>query len=365
VGHTSQSSPSGYRLRRQKPEGYSHNPYCESQVVRNYDGTSERFLVRVASLPHFGEPDVFELTDEPMPSVGPHDVLIKVAAAGVNRADVLQRRGLYPSPPDAPAWPGLEVAGVVEKVGDEVVQFAPGQRVCALVAGGGYAEYVGCDEALVLRTPDAITDVEAAALPEAVCTVWSNLRVGGVPGARAILIHGGSGGIGTTGIQIAKALGLHVTVTAGGAERTAKCRDLGADVAIDYRSSDFAQIVADNGGVDLVLDCIGGEYLKRNLASLKDGGTLVIIGLQSGAVAELNLAHLLSRRLTVAGTTLRSRPLAQRAEIVADVRASVWPLVPSQVKPIVHEVFALEQVADAHRLMEQRGAFGKVVLSVS
>ena len=333
-------------------------------MVRNYDGTSERFLVKVASLPHFGEPDVFELATEPMPSVGPHDVLIKVAAAGVNRADVLQRRGLYPSPPDAPAWPGLEVAGVITRVGDEVAQFSPGYRVCALVPGGGYAEYVSCDEALVLRTPESLSDIEAAALPEAVCTVWSNLRVGGVPGARSILIHGGSGGIGTIGIQIAKAMGLHVTVTAGGPERAARCKELGADVAIDYRGTDFAQTVADNGGVDIVLDCIGGEYLKRNLASLKDGGTLVIIGLQSGAVAELNLATLLSRRLTVAGTALRSRPLAQRAEIVADVRASVWPLVPSRVKPVIHEVFPLAEVADAHRLMEQRGAFGKVVLKV-
>jgi len=321
--------------------------------------------MKVASLPQFGDPDVLTIANAPTPSVGPSDVLIKVAAAGINRADILQRRGLYPPPPDAPPWPGMEVAGVVKWVGKSVTRFAVGQRVCALIPGGGYAQYVSCDESLVLPTPDGLTDIEAAALPEAVCTVWSNLRVGGVPGATSVLIHGGSGGIGTIAIQIAKAIGMRVFVTAGGPERVARCVDLGADVGIDYRATDFAASVNKLGGVDMVLDCVGGEYLKRNLAVLKDDGTLVIIGLQSGATAELNLATLLSRRLTVAGTTLRSRPLAQRAAIVADVRSSVWPFVPSHVRPVIHEVFPLEQVARAHELMENRGAFGKVVLSVS
>jgi len=321
--------------------------------------------MKVASLPQFGDPDVLTIANAPTPSVGPSDVLIKVAAAGINRADILQRRGLYPPPPDAPPWPGMEVAGVVKRVGKSVTRFAVGQRVCALIPGGGYAQYVSCDESLVLPTPDGLTDIEAAALPEAVCTVWSNLRVGGVPGATSVLIHGGSGGIGTIAIQIAKAIGMRVFVTAGGPERVARCVDLGADVGIDYRATDFAASVNKLGGVDMVLDCVGGEYLKRNLAVLKDDGTLVIIGLQSGATAELNLATLLSRRLTVAGTTLRSRPLAQRAAIVADVRSSVWPFVPSHVRPVIHEVFPLEQVARAHELMENRGAFGKVVLSVS
>jgi NADPH2:quinone reductase len=323
------------------------------------------FLVKVASLPLFGSPEVFEVAEAPLPSVGRHDVLIRVAAAGINRADVLQRRGLYPSPPDAPPWPGLEVAGVIEDVGEGVAEWRIGDRVCALIPGGGYAEYVACHESLVLQTPDGLTDEEAAALPEAACTVWSNLRAGGVPGAQSILIHGGSGGIGTTAIQIAKAIGLTVLVTAGGAERAARCVALGADIGIDYRSTDFTAAVAKFGGVDIVLDCIGGEYLKRNLASLKIDGTLVIIGLQSGALAELNLATLLSRRLTIAGTTLRSRPLDQRAAIVADVRASVWPLVPSRVRPVIHEVFDLTDVAAAHRLMEERDAFGKVVLRVA
>ena len=322
------------------------------------------FLVKVASLPLFGSPEVFEVAEVPMPNMGTHDVLIRVGAAGINRADALQRRGLYPSPPDAPPWPGLEVAGVVELVGTDVAEWRVDDRVCALIPGGGYAEYVACHESLVLPTPAGLSDEEAAALPEAACTVWSNLRVGGVPGARSILIHGGSGGIGTTAIQIAKAVGLEVLVTAGGPERAARCLELGADVAIDYRSTDFAASVGNFGGVDIVLDCIGGEYLKRNLSALKDDGTLVIIGLQSGAVAELNLAVLLSRRLTIAGTTLRSRPLEQRAAIVADVRSSVWPLVPSKLRPVIHEVFALEDVVAAHRLMEEREAFGKVVLKI-
>jgi NADPH2:quinone reductase len=330
-----------------------------------YDGTSEGFLVKVAILPLFGDSDVLEIASAPMPSVGPDDVLIKVAAAGVNRADILQRRGLYPSPPDAPSWPGLEVAGEVELVGEAVTDFRSGDRVCALVPGGGYAEYVSCHASLVLRTPAGLSDVEAAALPEAVCTVWSNFRVGGVPGVRSVLVHGGSGGIGTTAIQIAKATGLHIIVTAGGAERVARCRELGADVAIDYRSDDFAATVADEGGVDMVLDCIGGDYLKRNLSVLKTDGTLVIIGLQSGARSEINLATVLSKRLTIAGTALRSRPLDQRSAIVADVRSSIWPLVPSQIRPVIHEVFPLAEVMRAHEVMERRAAFGKVVLSVA
>jgi NADPH2:quinone reductase len=321
--------------------------------------------VKVASLHHFGDPDALTIVEAPMPSVGPNDVLIKVAAAGINRADILQRRGLYPTPPDAPPWPGLEVAGVVDQVGKDVTEFKAGQRVCALVGGGGYAEYTSCDASLVLPTPDSLTDIEAAALPEAACTVWSNLRIGGVPGAQSVLIHGGSGGIGTTAIQIAKAIGMQVFVTAGGPERVEQCLDLGADVGIDYRATDFTASVTKHGGVDMVLDCIGGEYLKRNLAVLKDDGTLVMIGLQSGATAEINLATLLSHRLTVAGTTLRSRPLAQRAAIVADVRENVWPLVPQQLRPVIHEVFALTDVVRAHELMENRGAFGKVVLSVA
>ena len=323
--------------------------------------------MKAATLPDFGGPDALRVTDVPMPNVGPNDVLIRVNAAGVNRADVLQRRGMYPSPPGSPPWPGLEVAGVVEQVGASVDLVTRGQRVCALVSGGGYAEYVACDAALVLPVPEGLTDVEAAALPEAICTVWSNFRVGGIPGAGSLLIHGGSGGVGTTAIQLAKAFDVHVIVTAGGPERVARCLALGADAGVDYRdpeATDFTAAAAAIGGVDMVLDCIGGEYLARNLAALKDDGTLVVIGTQRGAKAELNLSSLLARRLTIAGTSLRSRPLAQRAAIIADVRDTVWPLIPERVRPVIHEVFSLDDVAAAHRLMDDGGAFGKVVLQV-
>jgi putative PIG3 family NAD(P)H quinone oxidoreductase len=321
-------------------------------------------LVKVATLPGFGDSDVFVVTDLPVPEPGSGEVLIRVFAAGVNRADILQRRGLYPSPPDAPAWPGLEVAGVVERVGQGVDQWAPGDRVCALISGGGYAEFVVCNSSLVMPTPHGLTDIEAAALPEAACTVWSNFVIGGASEGRSILIHGGSGGIGTTAIQVAKALGMRVMVTAGGADRAARCAALGADIAIDYRREDFSSVVVADGGVDMVLDCIGGDYLARNIASLKDDGTLVNIGLQSGAVAELNLASLMSRRLTIAGTTLRARPLGQRAAIIAEVVQDVWPLVPQAVRPVMHATFPLAEVGAAHRALESGEAFGKVVLTV-
>lgn len=320
--------------------------------------------MKAAILPDFGGLDVLRVAEVPAPRPGPGEVLVAVSAAGVNRADILQRRGLYPSPPDAPGWPGLEVAGAVAEVGAGVTEFEVGDRVCALVSGGGYAEFVVCATSLVFRTPEGLSDVEAAALPEALCTVMSNLRVGGYPAIESVLVHGGSGGIGTTAIQIARALGLTILVTAGGPDRVARCLDLGADVAIDYRAEDFSAAVAEHGGVDMVLDCIGGEYLERNLAALKDDGTLVVIGLQGGAKAEINLGTLLSRRLTIAGTALRSRPLEQRAAIVADVRETLLPLVPSHIRPVIHEVVPLAEAMRAHELMERRAVFGKVVLEV-
>ncbi|MGC4175226.1 NAD(P)H-quinone oxidoreductase [Demequina sp.] len=320
--------------------------------------------MKVATLPGFTDSGDLVIEDAPVPRPGPHEVLIRVAAAGVNRADVLQKRGLYPSPPGSPAWPGLEVAGVIEEVGEGVTEWSAGHRVCALLPGGGYGEYAVCNSSLVLPTPSGISDVEAAALPEAACTVWSNLRAGGFPGIDSVLVHGGSGGIGTTAIQLGKALGLTVFVTAGGEERARRCGQLGADLAVDYRSQDFVAAVRERGGVDMVLDCVGRDYLANNLEVLRDDGTLVIIGLQSGAKAEINLGTVLSKRLTVAGTTLRSRPLAQRAAIVASVHEHVWPLVPTAVRPVIHDVFSLKDVNAAHRALESGEVFGKVVLSV-
>jgi len=320
--------------------------------------------VKVASLPRFGDSDAFVIVDVPNPTPAAGDVLIRVAAAGVNRADVLQRRGLYPPPPDAPPWPGLEVAGTIAAVGDGVTAWNVGDAVCALIPGGGYAEFATCDASLVLPIPAGLTAVEAAALPEAACTVWSNLRAADAVAGQSILIHGGSGGVGTLGLQIARAAGLFTIVTAGDDERARRCLELGAEVAVNYRSSDFTAAVAERGGVDIVLDCVGGDYLARNLACLKNDGALVVIGLQSGSTADLNLGTLLSRRLRVIGTALRSRPLSQRAGIVSDVRENVWPHIPEQVRPVIHEVIPLEEVARAHRLMDDHAPFGKVVLSV-
>jgi len=321
-------------------------------------------LVKVAALPEFASSGELVIRDAPMPSVGPREVLIRVAAAGVNRADILQKRGFYAPPPDAPAWPGLEVAGVVEAVGDAVEGFQIGDRVCALLPGGGYGEFVTCDSCLVFPTPPELSDIEAAALPEAACTVWSNFRIGGLAEGGSVLVHGGSGGIGTTAIQLAKAIGARVAVTAGGAERARRCEQLGADLAVDYRSTDFVEAVKDFGGVGMVLDCIGGDYLERNLSVLNDGGTLVIIGLQRGTTAEVTLSAMLSRRLSIAGTTLRSRPLEQRATIVADVLEHVWPLIPDRLRPVIHDVVPLDEVNEAHRAMEAGEVFGKLVLSV-
>jgi len=322
-------------------------------------------LVKVASLPQFGGPDAFVVADEPRPTPAPGEVLIRVAAAGINRADVLQRRGLYPSPPGVAPWPGLEVSGTIAEIGSQVDSWQVDDAVCALLPGGGYAEFAVCDAALVLPAPAGLTPVEAAALPEATCTVWSNMRTAGAAAGQSILIHGGSGGIGTLALQMARAAGLFTVVTAGDDERVERCVDLGADVGVNYRSSDFVSAVAKFGGVDIVLDCVGGEYLKRNLAALKDDGALVVIGLQAGATAELNLTTLLSRRLRIIGTALRSRPLEQRAAIVADVRDNVWPMIPAEVRPVIHEVFPLDQVARAHELMDERAPFGKVVLQVA
>jgi len=299
-----------------------------------------------------------------MPAPGNHEILIEVVAAGVNRADVLQRRGMYRSPEGAPPWPGLEVSGRVAAIGPRTTRWAVGDNVCALLPGGGYSEYTAVHEGLALPAPGGITLVHAAGLMEAACTVWSNFEAADAGAGKTILIHGGSGGIGTTAIQVAKAMGMRVIATAGGAERAERCRALGADVAIDYRSQDFVVQVTRLGGADIILDVVGGGYVKRNLAALRDDGTIVMIGLQQGAAAELNLATLLSKRARIIGTTLRSRPLEQRIAIVAGVGEHLWPLIPDQLQPVIHAVFPLEDVSSAHRVMDEHAAFGKVLLSI-
>lgn len=293
------------------------------------------------------------------------EVLIDVAAAGVNNADLLQRAGLYPPPPGAPSWPGLEVSGVVAAAGPDS-GWAPGDRVAALLDGGGYAQQVIAPGAQVLPVPDGVDLVDAAALPEAACTVWSTLTAAGLAPGQWLLVHGGSGGVGSLAVQVGAALGAHVIATAGGPARTARCRSLGARVVVDHRAEDFVAAVADatgGRGVDVVLDVVGAAYLERNLAALAVGGRLAVIGLQKGRRAELDLGTLLSRRLTVLGTTLRSRPAAEKAGIVAAVRSEVWPLVTDgRVRPVVHQRLPLTDAARAHRMLAAGEVFGKLLL---
>jgi NADPH2:quinone reductase len=310
-----------------------------------------------------GEPDVLRLGEVDEPTPGPADLLIQVAAAGVNRADLLQRAGQYPPPAGAPPWPGLEVSGVVVS-GPEGWR---GTRVAALLAGGGYAERVAVSPDLALPVPDGLSDRDAAALPEALATVWSNFEAAGLRAHQTVLVRGGSGGVGSIAVQVARqAYSARVLATAGGPTRVAQLAELGVDVALDHRDDDLVARVldaTDGHGVDVVLDVLGAAALADNLAMLADGGRLVVIGLQRGARAQLDLGLLLARRLTVLGTTLRSRPAPQKAEIMAGVREHLWPLVDGgRVRPVVHAALPLGRAADAHRLLDSGAVFGKVVL---
>lgn len=295
-----------------------------------------------------------------------HDVVVHVAAAGVNRADVHQREGRYPPPPGAPDWPGLEVSGTVLAAGPDA-PWSPGDRVAALLDGGGYAERVVVPSPLVLPAPDGVSLPDAAALPEAACTVWATLVMSaGLRAGETVLVHGGSGGIGTTAIQVARALGARVVATAGGPERAARCAALGADVVVDHRSQDFVEVVreaTDGRGADVVLDMVGAAYLERNVEVLAVGGRLEVIGLQKGRRAELDLGALMARRASVHAATLRARPPAEKAAIVAEVREHVWPMVASgAVRPVVHDRIPLAEARRAHELLEDGAVFGKLLL---
>ncbi|MDD5274341.1 MAG: NAD(P)H-quinone oxidoreductase, partial [Methylovulum sp.] len=295
--------------------------------------------------------------------------LVRVAAAGVNRPDVLQRQGLYPPPPGACDIPGLEIAGTVVAVGEAVRHVTVGAHVCALVAGGGYAEYCLASAALCLPVPQGLSLIEAAALPETFFTVWSNIvDRAGLVANETLLVHGGGSGIGTTAIQLAKALGATVYVTVGSEEKCRLCRDLGADAAINYRTQDFVAQVLDltaNRGVDVILDMIGGDYLPRNLKCLAEEGRLVQIAVQQGSKAELNLWTLMSKRLTLTGSTLRARDDAFKANIAGQLHKTVWPLLEAgTIKPIIHATFTLNEAALAHAMMESNQHFGKIILQV-
>ncbi len=321
------------------------------------------------TIPEFGGPEALVLTEVDSPPARSGEVLVRVAAAGVNRADTMQRQGLYPAPKGESEVPGLEVSGVIEALGDGVEDWAVGDEVCALLSGGGYAELVAVPAGQVLPVPDGISLVEAAALPEVVCTVWSNVFLtANLQRGETLLVHGGSSGIGTMAIQLARQAGAHVAVTAGSAEKLEACRELGAEVLVNYREEDFVERLRDatgGRGADVILDNMGAKYLGRNVAALATSGRLVVIGLQGGTKGELDLGALLAKRGAVMATSLRSRPAAEKTAIVAAVREHVWPLLTAgRVRPVVHSERPLAEAADAHREMEASSHIGKILLRV-
>jgi putative PIG3 family NAD(P)H quinone oxidoreductase len=314
-----------------------------------------------------GSPGVLKIEERPMPGEGPSDVLVRVEAAGVNRPDIMQRLGRYAPPPGASDVPGLEVAGTIERVGPEVKRWRPGDRVCALVAGGGYAEFCAVPEPQCLPIPTRLDRVHAAAIPETFFTVWTNLfQRAALSQGESVLIHGGTSGIGTTAIQLASAFGAVAFATAGSDDKCAACERLGAR-AINYRTTDFVRAIrelTENQGVNVILDIIGGEYFGRNMECLAKDGRLVQIGLQGGMKAEINLSVLMQRRATLTGSTLRPRTVQEKGAIARDLEVHVWPLLAAgTVKPLVHSVFPLERAADAHRALESGNVIGKVVLT--
>jgi putative PIG3 family NAD(P)H quinone oxidoreductase len=316
-----------------------------------------------------GDPEVLVPVERAMPVPGTGEVLIQVAAAGVNRPDVLQRRGLYPPPPGASDIPGLEVAGTIQALGDGVTGWRGGDAVCALLSGGGYAEYCVAPAGQCLPLPRGLDMVSAAAIPETFFTVWTNVfERARLQHGETLLVHGGSSGIGTTAIQLARARGARVFATAGSGEKCAACERLGAERAINYRTDDFVMAIrtlTGGRGVDVVLDMVGGEYFARNIECLAVEGRLVEIATLRGSKAELNIQYMMQRRLTITGSTLRIRSVDQKAAIAAALRAEVWPLLESgSVKPLVHARFPLREAAAAHRMMESGEHIGKLVLVV-
>lgn len=313
-----------------------------------------------------GGPEVLTLTDRSMPDPGYDQVVIKVAYAGVNRPDALQRAGLYNPPKGASDLPGLEAAGEVVACGSGVAGLKPGDLVCALLPGGGYAEYVATPAAHCLPIPGSLSMKQAACLPETFFTVWSNVFMrGGLRGGQRFLVHGGSSGIGTTAIQLAKAFGARVFATAGTNDKCAACVALGAEAAFNYHDTDFVSEIQALGGADLILDMVGGPYIPRNLKALADDGTLVQIAFLQGPKEELNLVQLMTRRLTITGSTLRPQSDLAKARIAEELRTHVWPLIASgSVAPVMDQEFALADAAAAHTRMESSAHIGKIVLKV-
>lgn len=314
-------------------------------------------------IPEYGDADVLEWAEVPDPEPAPGEVLIDVVASAVNRADIMQRQGFYQPPPGASAYPGLEVSGRIAALGDGVGGWQVGDPVCALLAGGGYAERVAVPAGQVLPAPTGVDLVEAAALPEVTCTVWANVFMHARLGVgETFLVHGGGSGIGTMAIQLVRAHGARALCTVGSAEKAERCRELGADLAINYREEDFVETA---GPVDVILDSIGAKYLARNVDALATGGRLMVIGLMGGARAEVDLRMLLSKQGIIQATTLRARSAEQKAAIVAGVRDNVWPLIATgDVRPVIDRTLPMSEAARAHQILESSAHFGKILLSV-
>ncbi len=314
-----------------------------------------------------GGPEVLSWLEVPDPVPGPGEVVIDVAASGVNRADLMQRQGLYPPPPGAPPYPGLECSGRIRVVGDGVTGWQPGDEVCALLSGGGYAEQVVVPAGQVLPAPGKVGVIQAAAFPETACTVYANVfQLARLTAGETLLVHGGASGIGTMAIQLGKASGAMVVCTAGSAHKLARCRELGADVAVNYRDTDFVAAVLDatgGAGADVILDIMGASYLARNLAALAIGGRLVVIGRQGGSRAEIDLGVLQGKRASLHATTLRARPAGEKAAVVAAVRDQVWPLIDAgQVAAVIDRELPMSQAAQAHLAMAASEHVGKILL---
>lgn len=324
-------------------------------------------MMRAVEITKAGGPEVLQVTTRPMPQAGHGEVVIKVAYAGVNRPDALQRAGMYAPPPTASDLPGLEAAGEVVSVGDGVSDLTPGDLVCALLPGGGYAEYVATPAAHCLPVPDGMGLKEAACLPETFFTVWTNVFMrGGLQAGERFLVHGGSSGIGTTAIQLARVFGARVFATAGTDSKCEACAALGAEVVINYRDTDFVDVMKAEGGANLILDMVGGDYIPRNLAALAEDGRLVQIAFLQGPKVEVNFAPLMTRRLTMTGSTLRPQSDLAKARIAEGLREKVWPLLSAgRIAPVMDSEYPFEKASDAHARMESSGHIGKIVLNVA
>lgn len=324
-------------------------------------------MMRAVEITKPGGPEVLQMTQRPRPTAGHGQVVLKVAYAGVNRPDALQRAGMYAPPPTASDLPGLEASGTVVAIGDGVAGLSVGDQVCALLPGGGYAEYVMTPAAHCLPIPEGLSLKEAACLPETFFTVWSNVFTrGGLKAGERFLVHGGSSGIGTTAIQLANAFGARVFATAGSVEKCAACVALGAERAINYKEEDFVEVMKAEGGPDLILDMVGGDYIPRNVKVLANDGRLVQIAFLQGPKVELNFAMMMMKRLTITGSTLRPQSDLAKARIAQDLHEAVWPLIASgKVKPVMDSTFDLADAAGAHSRMESSGHIGKIVLTVA